>query len=91
MDEAMIKYSNCKKEVWEWVNFDKIKEMQGMKHYRPLSVWINMVSPNNMVNPLTSTVPHHTETSQLTCNGNQLTGFYVVVSNGRKWVNLLKW
>ena len=31
-------------------------------------------------NPLTANVPHHIETSQLTCNANQLTGFYMMGS-----------
>ena len=30
----------------------------------------------NFINPLTTNVPHHTETSQLTYNANQLTDFY---------------
>ena len=29
-------------------------------------------------NPLTTNVPHHIETSQLICNANQLTGFYMI-------------
>ena len=29
------------------------------------------------LNPLMTNVPHHIETSQLICNGNQLTGFYM--------------
>ena len=29
-------------------------------------------------NLLTTTVPHHRETSQLICNANQLTGFYMM-------------
>ena len=34
------------------------------------------------VNPLTS-VPHHIETSQLICNANQWTGFYMMGNIGR--------
>ena len=30
------------------------------------------------INPSTTNVPHHTETSQLICNVNQLTGFYMM-------------
>ena len=30
----------------------------------------------NFINPLTTNVPHHTETSQLIYNANQLTDFY---------------
>ena len=29
-------------------------------------------------NPLRTSVPHHIETSQLICNANQLTGFYMM-------------
>ena len=31
-----------------------------------------------MFNPLTTSVLHHTETIQLICNANQLTGFYMM-------------
>ena len=34
-------------------------------------------------NPLTTNVPHHVETSQLICNINQLTGFYIMGNIGR--------
>ena len=34
-------------------------------------------------NPLTTNVPHHIETSQLICNPDQLTGFYVMGNIGR--------
>ena len=30
------------------------------------------------LNPSTTNVPHHIETSQLICNANQLTGFYMM-------------
>ena len=30
----------------------------------------------NLLNSLTTNVPHHIETSQLICNANQLTSFY---------------
>ena len=33
-------------------------------------------------NPLTTNVPHHIETSQLICNANQLTGFYMMGNIG---------
>ena len=33
-----------------------------------------------------TSVPHHTETSQLTCTANQLTGFYMMGNIGRQWV-----
>ena len=38
-------------------------------------------------NPLTTNVPHHIETSQLICNANHLTGFYILgtlIVNGLK-------
>ena len=35
------------------------------------------------VNPLTTYIPHHTETSQLIYNANQLTGFYMMKNIGR--------
>ena len=35
------------------------------------------------VNPLTTNVPLHIETSQLICNANQLTGFYMKRDIGR--------
>ena len=35
------------------------------------------------VNPLTTNIPHHIETSQLICIANQMTGLYVMVSIGR--------
>ena len=31
-----------------------------------------------ILNPLKTNVPYHIETSQLVCNGNQLTGFYTM-------------
>ena len=33
-------------------------------------------------NPLTTNVPHHVETSQLICNANELTGYYMLGSIG---------
>ena len=30
------------------------------------------------LNPLTSNVPHHVETSELICNANQWIGFYMI-------------
>ena len=38
-------------------------------------------------NPLTTSDPHHKETSQLICNANQLTGFYMMGDIDRQWVN----
>ena len=35
------------------------------------------------LNPLTTNVPHHIETSQLICIANQITGFYMVGNIGR--------
>ena len=40
-------------------------------------------------NPLRTNVPHHIETSQLICNANQLTGFYMRENIGPSWVNEL--
>ena len=40
------------------------------------------------VNPLTTNVPHHIETSQLICTADQLTGFYMMgtfIVNGLTW------
>ena len=36
-----------------------------------------------ILNPLTTNVPHHIETSQLICYANQLTGFYMLGNAGR--------
>ena len=33
---------------------------------------------SELINSLTTTVPHHIETTQLICRANQLTGFYMV-------------
>ena len=43
--------------------------------------WINL--PNTVLNPLTTSVPRHIETSELICITNQLTGFYVIGNIGR--------
>ena len=40
-----------------------------------------------LLNPLTASVPHHIETSQLICIANQLTGFYFMGNIGREWVD----
>ena len=40
------------------------------------------------INPLTTNVPCHIETSQLICIANQFTGFYMMGNNGRQWVNM---
>ena len=39
-----------------------------------------IVITKTFVNPLTANVPHHIETSQLICNANQLTGFYMMMN-----------
>ena len=36
----------------------------------------------NLINPLTTNVPHQVETSQLIYNANQLTGFYMMMNIG---------
>ena len=36
-----------------------------------------------VINPLTTNVPHHIETSQLICRANQLAGFYMLGNIGR--------
>ena len=41
-----------------------------------------------VLNPVTTNVPNHIETSQLICNTKQLTGFYMMVNIGRQWVNI---
>ena len=38
------------------------------------------------LNPLTTNVPYHIETSQLICNTTQLAGFYMMGNIGRYWV-----
>ena len=38
---------------------------------------------NISLNPLTTSVLHHIETSQLICNTNQLIGFYTMGNTGR--------
>ena len=40
------------------------------------------------LNPLTTSVPHHIETSQLICSANQSTGFYMMGNNIRQWVKM---
>ena len=35
------------------------------------------------INPFTSNISHHIETSQFICNGNELTGFYMMGNVGR--------
>ena len=42
-----------------------------------------------LINPLTTSVPHHIENSQLNCYTNLLTGFYMMGKIGREWVNFL--
>ena len=37
----------------------------------------------NSLNPLSTIIPHPIETTQLICNGNQLTGFYMMGNIGR--------
>ena len=41
-----------------------------------------------MVNPFTTNIPHHIETSQLICSADQLTGFYMMGNTVRSWVKL---
>ena len=36
--------------------------------------------------PLRTNVPHHKETTQLICNGNELTSFYIMGNIARKWL-----
>ena len=42
-----------------------------------------MVMVNHFLNPITTSVPHHIETSQLICNANRLTGFFMMGNIGR--------
>ena len=41
------------------------------------------VTNSGKLNPITTNVPHHIETSQLICNANKLTGFFMVRNIGR--------
>ena len=41
------------------------------------------VNSKYRINSLTTNVPHHKETSPLTCSTNQLTGFYMMGNTGR--------
>ena len=51
--------------------------------------WSEMSSCRlGVFNPLTTTAPHHIETSQLICSANQSTDFYMMGSTGRLWVNV---
>ena len=52
------------------------------------SFWRFQYLLQNKVNSLTTNVPHHIDTSQLICNANQLTGFYMIW--GRLVVNGLR-
>ena len=51
-------------------------------------VYLLFVWKGVLLNPLTTIVPHHTETNQLICFVNQLTGFYMMGNTGRSWVNI---
>ena len=42
----------------------------------------NLDMPKPNINPLTTNVPYHIETSPLICIANQLTGFYMVGNIG---------
>ena len=42
-----------------------------------------MIETDQCVNPFITNVPHDIETSQLICNENQFTGFYVMGNIGR--------
>ena len=43
----------------------------------------NLKNSYRIFNPLTTNVSHYIETSQLICNANQLTDFYMIVNIGR--------
>ena len=42
---------------------------------------------SSLIDSLTTSVPYHLETSQLICNANQLTDFYMMDNIRRYWVN----
>ena len=43
-----------------------------------LATLLSYVEIKNYLNTLTTNAPQHIETSQLICNVNQLTGFYMI-------------
>ena len=47
-----------------------------------LSIFEHSPALNKVLNPLTTGVPHHIETSQLIFRANQLTGFHVMGNIG---------
>ena len=57
--------------------------------YYLLLLTVNITSYGlvSALNPLTTNVPRHIETSQLICIGNQLTGSCMTENTGRSWVN----
>ena len=52
-------------------------------HFFYLSLFHGALEAVHYVNLLTTNVPHHTETNQLICIANQLTGSYMMGSIGR--------
>ena len=48
----------------------------------------DIIEIRDWFNPIKTNVVEHIETSQLICNANQLTGFYMMGSIGRLWVNI---
>ena len=64
--------------------FEYISEFRIFKnHFLALITFIFSGFNPLPLNPLTTSVPHHIETSQLICRANQLTGFYMMGSTGR--------
>ena len=63
-----------------------------MPYTRSLAVGRSWVKQSqhfaNSINPVTTNVPHHIETSQSICNADQLTDPYMVENTGRKKVKI---
>ena len=67
----------------KFVNNDPISELTIPWLQLPCcKIWSLNENESLTVNPLTTSVPHHKETSQLICRANQLIGFYIMGNTG---------
>ena len=69
------------------MNFAKFFKLIFLQNTSGDSFYLFIISAIEIFYPLTTNILYDTDTSQLICNENQSTGFYMMENIGREWVD----
>ena len=69
------------------MNFAKFFRLIFLQNTSGDSFYLFIISAIEIFYPLTTNILYDNDTSQLICNENQSTGFYMMENIGREWVD----